>query len=213
MPGAWRVKLWAILAGTRPSCCRRSVAAGHRGRRLAGATAPLQRPPGPYSFCCAYVVYPEAIRRSRCWWRLSSCWCWGHHTAVAQPVTPWGLVQRRRARLLLAGLALYVYTLAPDILPADSGEFQTVATNLGVAHPPGFPLYTMLAHMMTRLPLGPNPAYRVNLFSALTSILALALSSAVFIVTQRGWRRPRPCSSSASPPLSGRKPPRPTSAA
>ncbi|HIP73024.1 MAG TPA: hypothetical protein EYH05_16720, partial [Anaerolineae bacterium] len=34
--------------------------------------------------------------------------------------------------------ALYIFTLAPDILPADNGEFQLIATQSGVAHPPGF---------------------------------------------------------------------------
>lgn len=81
---------------------------------------------------------------------------------------------------------LYFYTLAPDILPADSGEFQVVATNLGIAHPPGFSLYTMLAHLMTRLPIGPTPAYRINLFSAISSTLTLTLVYiAVYILTKR----------------------------
>jgi hypothetical protein len=72
-------------------------------------------------------------------------------------------------------LALYWSTLAPDILPADNGEFQLVAAQLGVAHPPGFPLYTLLAHLMTRLPGAATPAYKVNLFSAVTSSLTLAI--------------------------------------
>jgi hypothetical protein len=70
---------------------------------------------------------------------------------------------------------LYIATLSPGVLPADNGEFQVVAANLGVAHPPGFALYTMLAHLMTRLPGLGTAAYKVNLFSALTSILTLLL--------------------------------------
>jgi hypothetical protein len=72
---------------------------------------------------------------------------------------------------------IYLATLAPDVLTADNGEFQLVATKLGVAHPPGFPLYTMLAHLMSRLPLGATPAYRINLFSAITSLFTLLLVS------------------------------------
>ncbi len=71
--------------------------------------------------------------------------------------------------------ALYIFTLAPDILPADNGEFQLIATQLGVAHPPGFPLYTLLAHLFTRLPGPTSPAYMVNLFSAITSTATLVL--------------------------------------
>ena len=77
--------------------------------------------------------------------------------------------------VLLLSLALFITTLMPDILPADSGEFQRVATMAGVAHPPGYPLYTMLGWLFTRLPLGGTPAWRVNLFSAVTAALTLAL--------------------------------------
>ena len=91
-------------------------------------------------------------------------------------VGKWTSGQEITSGLILATafFILYVATLAPDVLPADSGEFQIVATNLGVAHPPGFPLYTLLGHLMTRLPLVASPAYKVNLFSAVTGALALA---------------------------------------
>jgi hypothetical protein len=87
------------------------------------------------------------------------------------------------ALLFLVSLALYLRTLAPTILPADSGEFQFVSYVLGIAHPPGYPLYTMLAKLFTFLPVG-DIAYRVNLFSAVTSALTLVvLSRAVRRVT------------------------------
>ncbi|UCG24200.1 MAG: DUF2723 domain-containing protein [Chloroflexota bacterium] len=85
------------------------------------------------------------------------------------------------AETIIAGLlsigffVLYVNTLAPGLLPADAGELQLVAANLGVAHPTGFPLYTMLANLATRLPIGPDEAYRVNLLSALVSTGTLLL--------------------------------------
>ena len=80
--------------------------------------------------------------------------------------------------LPLAAFLVYLHTLTPDILPADNGEFQLVATNLGVAHPPGFPLYTLLGHLFTQLPLGATPAWRLNLFAAVTSTLTLWLVQA-----------------------------------
>ncbi|MCZ7670781.1 MAG: DUF2723 domain-containing protein [Chloroflexi bacterium] len=78
----------------------------------------------------------------------------------------------------LGFLALYIVTLAPDLLPADNGEYQLVATTLGVAHPPGFPFYTLFGHVFTRLPFGPTPAYRLNLLSAFSSTAALLLTLA-----------------------------------
>ncbi len=44
--------------------------------------------------------------------------------------------------LVIGSLTLYLATISPDILPADSGEFQLIASELGIAHPPGFPLYS-----------------------------------------------------------------------
>jgi hypothetical protein len=77
--------------------------------------------------------------------------------------------------IFFAFLALYTATLLPDVLPADSGEFQYVAATAGVAHSPGYPLYTMLGWLFARLPLGPNPAWRVNFFSAVTAAATVAL--------------------------------------
>lgn len=76
---------------------------------------------------------------------------------------------------LVACLLIYLATVVPDVLPADSGEFQLVAANLGVAHPPGFPLYTLLAHGATRIPLALSPALKVTLFSTGISLGTLAL--------------------------------------
>ncbi|NLG51226.1 MAG: DUF2723 domain-containing protein, partial [Chloroflexi bacterium] len=77
--------------------------------------------------------------------------------------------------LVLAGaLGLYLSTLAPGVLPADSGEFQLVSGVLGIAHPPGYALYTLLGKLFTLLPVG-SVAYRVNLFGAVCGALALAV--------------------------------------
>jgi tetratricopeptide (TPR) repeat protein len=70
-------------------------------------------------------------------------------------------------------LALYTWTLAPTVTLVDSGELIVAARSLGVAHPPGFPLYVLLAHLATWLPIG-NVAERVNFASALFGALAVA---------------------------------------
>ncbi|MBC8248345.1 MAG: DUF2723 domain-containing protein [Anaerolineales bacterium] len=74
------------------------------------------------------------------------------------------------------GFGLYVRTLAPTVLPSNSGEFQFVADILGIAHPPGYPFYTMLGKLFTLIPVG-DVAYRVNLMSAFFAALTLALVS------------------------------------
>jgi hypothetical protein len=69
-------------------------------------------------------------------------------------------------------LALYVRTLAPGLLPADSAEFQTLAHELGATHPTGYPVYLLLAHLLVRTGVG-EPAFAVNLFSALMASCAV----------------------------------------
>ena len=95
------------------------------------------------------------------------------------------LCQRRAPRWpdgpsdLLVGagaLGLYVSTLAPSVQPADAGEFQLVSSVLGIAHPPGYPLYTLLGKAFTLLPVG-DAAWRVNLFAAVCAAATLVVVS------------------------------------
>ncbi|MCX7683502.1 MAG: DUF2723 domain-containing protein [Anaerolineae bacterium] len=77
------------------------------------------------------------------------------------------------AALFVIAAAIYLATAAPDVLPADAGEFQLATTLLGVLHPPGYPLYTIVGHLFIRLlPFG-TPAYRLNLMSSLLAAGAL----------------------------------------
>lgn len=68
-------------------------------------------------------------------------------------------------------LALYVATLAPTVAFWDSGEYLTAAHILGIPHPPGNPLFVLLAHGWETLlaPFGLPAAVRLNLFSAVLS--------------------------------------------
>ncbi|MEW5990762.1 MAG: DUF2723 domain-containing protein [Chloroflexota bacterium] len=75
----------------------------------------------------------------------------------------------------IAALTLYVRTLAPTVGTGDSGELSTVAATLGLAHPPGYPTFTVLGHLFTWLPVG-DPAYRVNLMSAVLDALAVGVA-------------------------------------
>jgi len=74
---------------------------------------------------------------------------------------------------LLISFALYFLTLAPSVTFEDSGELITAAYVLGIPHEPGYPLFTMIAHVFTWLPFE-SVAWRVNLVSAFFSALAAA---------------------------------------
>lgn len=82
------------------------------------------------------------------------------------------------AAVFLVALVVYIWTLAPTVTLVDSGELIVVAQGLGVAHPPGFPLWVMLAHLASLMPLG-NVAVRINFSSALFAALASAVLTLV----------------------------------
>src|SRR5437763_8609497 len=90
------------------------------------------------------------------------------------------MISRSQAELLCAGAVfivaslLYTLTLAPTVTLVDSGELILTAWGTGVAHPPGFPLWVMLAHLASLLPFG-NVAQRINFSSALFAALACAM--------------------------------------
>src|SRR5215213_8253521 len=105
------------------------------------------------------------------------------------------LLRRRGATMLGGAVAifvgiLYIGTLAPTVLPysvpdtLDSPMLQAEVSVLGVGHPTGYPTYMMLTHLFTYLPLG-DPAYRVNLASAVYAALAVAAVYAAGLLLSR----------------------------
>jgi hypothetical protein len=69
---------------------------------------------------------------------------------------------------------LYVITLSPTTAFWDTSEYIATAKILGIPHPPGNPLFVVLARAWELIlsPLGLSTAVRINLFSALMSALA-----------------------------------------
>ena len=87
--------------------------------------------------------------------------------------------------VFLGTLALYVATLAPTTQFWDTSEYIAAARVLGIPHPPGNPLFTMMAHVWGMLPLASAYAQRINLFAATTSAVAAACW---FLIGER-WMR------------------------
>ncbi len=90
--------------------------------------------------------------------------------------------------LFVAAVLVYLSTLAPTIatLFDDSLEFQLVAFQPGIAHPTGYPLYTLLGKLFTWLPPG-DVAFRVNLFSAVAAAGAVAALAGLLRHLGLGW--------------------------
>ena len=88
----------------------------------------------------------------------------------------WGLLTS------IVVFAIYLATLAPTTAFWDTSEYIAAAKVLGIPHPPGNPLFVILAHTFGLLPLAASYAVRINLFAAATSAAAAGLW---FLVAER----------------------------
>ncbi|MEP6592031.1 MAG: DUF2723 domain-containing protein, partial [Gemmatimonadota bacterium] len=86
----------------------------------------------------------------------------------------------------VAIFAIYYVTLAPTTAFWDTSEYIAAAYTLGIPHPPGNPLFTLMAHVWGMLPLAADYAQRINLFAAVTSAGGAAFW---FLIAER-WTRP-----------------------
>ena len=90
-------------------------------------------------------------------------------------VTPTAAERWRFALAVFAvTLALFVASLAPTVTLWDAGEFLAASRIVGIPHPPGTPLWVILAHTWgTLVPIG-EWAYRINLMTAVASAVGAA---------------------------------------
>ncbi len=89
--------------------------------------------------------------------------------------------------LWLGFALLYAATTAQGVLPADSGEFQLVAARWGIAHPPGYPLYTLLGGGWVHLFPWGSAAWRLNLLSAGLAATTLTFTFSAVRTWAQGW--------------------------
>lgn len=84
--------------------------------------------------------------------------------------------------IFVLSMGMYLATIAPTLSFFDSGEMIAGAYTLGVAHPPGYPIYVTLGKLFTFIPLG-NVAFRVNLmssfFASMTSVMIYYITKAM----------------------------------
>ncbi|HVM31636.1 MAG TPA: DUF2723 domain-containing protein [bacterium] len=75
--------------------------------------------------------------------------------------------------IFLAAFACALVGLNPTFYLDDSPEFPTAAALLGIVHPPGYPLYTLLGRLTASLPF--PPCFCANLTAALLGSLVCVL--------------------------------------
>ncbi len=130
---------------------------------------------------------------------------------VAPPPPPPATVSARVRWLCACGvfvalLLVYRLTIIPTMVDQDSGELVAAAHVLGIAHPTGYPLWTMLGRLFDLLPLGGTSAYRVAMLSA-TSAAAGGAVLTWLVMTLSGAAPLGPGRPDRGPGLGGAKAP------
>ena len=88
--------------------------------------------------------------------------------------------------VVLGTLVLYALTLAPTAQFWGTPEYIAAAYVLGIPHPPGNPLFVILAHTWGLIPWLHGYAARINLMSAMMS----ACSAGFWFLIAERWLRP-----------------------
>ena len=62
---------------------------------------------------------------------------------------------------------VYMFTLAPSVVQIDSGELAAVQATLGIAHPTGYPLFTIIGYLFSLIPLPFTKILQLNILAAI----------------------------------------------
>jgi hypothetical protein len=133
------------------------------------------------------AVPAASIRRAGAWWRSPAL-----HTVSTTD------------RLLLVAvgavvLAVFAATTSHTVLLEDDGLFLLTSATLGVSHPPGYPVHTMLGWLASHVPAG-TVAFRVHFLSGVLGALACVVLG--WIVARRTGSRLAACCAAAGYGLS-----------
>ncbi|TFH15817.1 MAG: DUF2723 domain-containing protein, partial [Lentisphaerales bacterium] len=106
-------------------------------------------------------------------------------------------------------LAVFVYTLPPSVTLEMSGPFAVAADHLGVPHPPGFPIWTMLGWIFKSIFSfityhgHPDPAWAIGLMSAFFGALTCGLVAVLVSMLTRRSVSPSQTTVGSRAPLGG----------
>ncbi len=81
---------------------------------------------------------------------------------------------------------VYLFTLAPSVIQIDSGELAAVQSTLGIAHPTGYPLFTIIGYLFLKLPLPFTKIYQANLLAAIWCALSVIVFIKIFELLLKG---------------------------
>ena len=92
-------------------------------------------------------------------------------------------------------LIIYIMTVAPTLSFWDCGEFITCSYIMGIPHPPGSPLLSLIGRVFSFIPFhdyrgqGTNEiAYRINMIDVILGALTVMLTYLIMVKLIRKFR-------------------------
>jgi hypothetical protein len=79
----------------------------------------------------------------------------------------------------------YLFTMCRTVSFIDSGELASVASLLGIAHPTGYPLFSILSHSFLLIPIPSEEILRLNLFSSVVVAIGVGVFYHVLVAVLR----------------------------
>ena len=86
--------------------------------------------------------------------------------------------------LTALSFVVYLFTMSRSIPYIDGGELTTVLWTLGIAHPTGYPLFTLLGYAFVHIPFFPEIALRASLFAVVCASISGGIFYFVFLHAQ-----------------------------
>ncbi len=86
--------------------------------------------------------------------------------------------------LIALSFCVYLSTMSRSMPYIDGGEITSVLWTLGIAHPTGYPLFTLLGYAFVHIPFSSEVVLRANLFAAACTAIADGVFYFVFLHTQ-----------------------------
>ncbi len=83
------------------------------------------------------------------------------------------------AGVFLVSFIVYLLTMAPGVPFIDGGELAAACSTLGICHPTGYPLFTLVGYVFAHLPIASQVIVRLNIMSAFFT--ALGSGAMVFL--------------------------------
>lgn len=84
---------------------------------------------------------------------------------------------------------LYMLTIAPSVIQIDAGELATIQIIGGIAHPTGYPLFTIVGYFFSLLPLPFSKIFQMNLLASIYAAAAAGIISAAVRLSLRNYEK------------------------